>query len=175
MDDKLLNSNLNYENYDDYIEKIFNIFRLSDKENSVVLSISLKKEKCTTKLKIVNKFGDTKEFSDVIFKVTEEIFETFISSLIKRLNDDENFIINDIVNLDKDEYQTFRLVSKNNDLVTIDGLTKEEANKLNKLFETDEKKEELLINNNGISTSNILILIIIVIIIIFIILLNILK
>ena len=88
---------------------------------------------------------------------------------------DENFIINDIVNLDKDEYQTFRLVSKNNDLVTIDGLTKEEANKLNKLFETDEKKEELLINNNGISTSNILILILIVIIIIFIILLNILK
>lgn len=175
MDDKLLNSNLNYENYDDYIEKIFNIFRLSDKENSVVLSISLKKEKCTTKLKIVNKFGDTKEFNDVIFKVTEEIFETFISSLIKRLNDDENFIINDIVNLDKDEYQTFRLVSKNNDLVTIDGLTKEEANKLNKLFETDEKKEELLINNNGISTSNILILIIIVIIIIFIILLNVLK
>ena len=51
----------------------------------------------------------------------------------------------------------------------------QEANKLNKLFETDEKKEELLINNNGISTSNILILIIIVIIIIFIILLNVLK
>ena len=82
MDDKLLNSNLNYENYDDYIEKIFNIFRLSDKENSVVLSISLKKEKCITKLKIINKFGDTKEFSDVIFKVTEEIFDTFIEKFI---------------------------------------------------------------------------------------------
>ncbi len=175
MDEKLLNSNLTYENYDDYIEKIFNIFRLSDIENSIVLSINLEKEKCITKLKIINKFGDTKEFSDVIFKITDTLFETFISSLIKRLNDDENFIINDIVNLDKDEYQTFRLVSKNNDLVTIDGLTKEEAEYLNKLFETDEKKEELLINNNGISTTNILILIIIVIIIILIILLNVLK
>ncbi len=175
MDEKLLNSNLTYENYDDYIEKIFNIFRLSDKENSIVLSINLEKEKCITKLKIINQFGDTKEFSDVIFKITDTLFETFISSLIKRLNDDENFIINDIVNLDKDEYQTFRLVSINNDLVTIDGLTKEEAEYLNKLFETDEKKEELLINNNGISTTNILILIIIVIIIILIILLNVLK
>ena len=39
MDDKLLNSNLNYENYDDYIEKIFNIFRLSSKNSSIILSI----------------------------------------------------------------------------------------------------------------------------------------
>ena len=89
-------------------------------------------------------------------------------SLIKRLNDDENFIINDIVNLDKDEFMTFRLVSSNNDLITIDGLTKEQANHLNKLFETDEKKEEILINNSGIANVWIFLLMIVVLVISFI-------
>ena len=74
-----------------------------------------------------------------------------------------------------DNYPFICIIGNKEDLLERREVSKEEANKLNKLFETDEKKEELLINNNVISTSNILILIIIVIIIIFIILLNVLK
>ena len=168
MDDKLLNSNLNYENYDDYIEKIFNIFRLSSKNSSIILSIDIVDSKCLIKLKIVSQNGDTKEFSDVTFKCNNAFYNDFLDSLIKRLNDDENFIINDIVNLDKDEFMTFRLVSSNNDLITIDGLTKEQANHLNKLFETDEKKEEILINSNGSANVWIFLLMIVVLVISFI-------
>ena len=168
MDDKLLNSNLNYENYDDYIEKIFNIFRLSSKNSSIILSVDIVDSKCLIKLKIVSQNGDTKEFSDVTFKCDNAFYNDFLDSLIKRLNDDENFIINDIVNLDKDEFMTFRLVSSNNDLITIDGLTKEQANHLNKLFETDEKKEEILINNSGIANVWIFLLMIVVLVISFI-------
>ena len=138
MENSLLDSNLTEENYDDYIEKIFNIFRLSSKNSSIILSVD-------------NAF-----------------YNDFLDSLIKRLNDDENFIINDIVNLDKDEFMTVRLVSSNNDLITIDGLTKEQANHLNKLFETDEKKEEILINNSGIANVWIFLLMIVVLVISFI-------
>ena len=175
MDDKLLNSNLNYENYDDYIEKIFNIFRLSSKSSSIILSINIVDSKCLIKLKIVSQNGDTKEFSDVTFKCNNAFYNDFLDSLIKRLNDDENFIINDIVNLDKDEFMTFRLVSSNNDLITIDGLTKEQANHLNKLFETDEKKEEILINNSGIANVWIFLLMIVVLVISFILIVMVFK
>ena len=41
MDDKLLNSNLNYENYDDYIEKIQ--FLLNNKSYAKVMSDNEKK------------------------------------------------------------------------------------------------------------------------------------
>lgn len=168
MENSLLDSNLTEENYDDYIEKIFNIFRLSSKNSSIILSIDIIDSKCLIKLKIVSQNGDTKEFSDVTFKCNNAFYNDFLDSLIKRLNDDENFIINDIVNLDKDEFMTFRLVSSNNDLITIDGLTKEQANHLNKLFETDEKKEEILINSNGIANVWIFLLMIVVLVISFI-------
>ena len=168
MENSLLDSNLTEENYDDYIEKIFNIFRLSSKNSSLILSIDIVDSKCLIKLKIVSQNGDTKEFSDVTFKCNNAFYNDFLDSLIKRLNDDENFIINDIVNLDKDEFMTFRLVSSNNDLITIDGLTKEQANHLNKLFETDEKKEEILINNSGIANVWIFLLMIVVLVISFI-------
>ena len=168
MENSLLDSNLTEENYDDYIEKIFNIFRLSSKNSSIILSVDIVDSKCLIKLKIVSQNGDTKEFSDVTFKCDNAFYNDFLDSLIKRLNDDENFIINDIVNLDKDEFMTFRLVSSNNDLITIDGLTKEQANHLNKLFETDEKKEEILINNSGIANVWIFLLMIVVLVISFI-------
>lgn len=168
MENSLLDSNLTEENYDDYIEKIFNIFRLSSKNSSIILSIDIIDSKCLIKLKIVSQNGDTKEFSDVTFKCNNAFYNDFLDSLIKRLNDDENFIINDIVNLDKDEFMTFRLVSSNNDLITIDGLTKEQANHLNKLFETDEKKEEILINNSGIANVWIFLLMIVVLVVSFI-------
>ena len=168
MENSLLDSNLTEENYDDYIEKIFNIFRLSSKNSSIILSVDIVDSKCLIKLKIVSQNGDTKEFSDVTFKCDNAFYNDFLDSLIKRLNDDENFIINDIVNLDKDEFMTFRLVSSNNDLITIDGLTKEQANHLNTLFETDEKKEEILINNSGIANVWIFLLMIVVLVISFI-------
>lgn len=168
MENSLLDSNLTEENYDDYIEKIFNIFRLSSKNSSIILSVDIVDSKCLIKLKIVSQNGDTKEFSDVTFKCNNAFYNDFLDSLIKRLNDDENFIINDIVNLDKDEFMTFRLVSSNNDLITIDGLTKEQANHLNKLFETDERKEEILINNSGIANVWIFLLMIVVLVISFI-------
>lgn len=168
MENSLLDSNLTEENYDDYIEKIFNIFRLSSKNSSIILSVDIVDSKCLIKLKIVSQNGDIKEFSDVTFKCDNAFYNDFLDSLIKRLNDDENFIINDIVNLDKDEFMTFRLVSSNNDLITIDGLTKEQANHLNKLFETDEKKEEILINNSGIANVWIFLLMIVVLVISFI-------
>ena len=168
MENSLLDSNLTEENYDDYIEKIFNIFRLSSKNSSIILSVDIVDSKCLIKLKIVSQNGDTKEFSDVTFKCDNAFYNYFLDSLIKRLNDDENFIINDIVNLDKDEFMTFRLVSSNNDLITIDGLTKEQANHLNKLFETDERKEEILINNSGIANVWIFLLMIVVLVISFI-------
>ena len=168
MENSLLDSNLTEENYDDYIEKIFNIFRLSSKNSSIILSVDIVDSKCLIKLKIVSQNGDTKEFSDVTFKCDNAFYNDFLDSLIKRLNDDENFIRNYIVNLEKDEFMTFRLVSSNNDLITIDGLTKEQANHLNKLFETDEKKEEILINNSGIANVWIFLLMIVVLVISFI-------
>lgn len=166
----LLDNNLSKDNYNEYIERIYNIFRLSNKNSSIILRIKIDENKCVIELKYIdNKNGNMQEFSDVSFKCNDIFYKDFLVSLIKRLNDNEEFIINDIVNLDKDQYLTFRLVSSNNDLITIDGLTEEQANYLKQVFVEDEKKElNLITNNNGMANIWLFLLMIIVLVIAFI-------
>ena len=169
MKNSLLDCNLTEENYNDYIERVYNIFRLSSKKSSIILRLNIKKEKCIIELKIISQNGDKEEFSDVSFRCNDLFYNVFLDSLIKKLNDNDDFIINDIVNLDNDEYVTFRLVSSNNDLITIDGLSKEKAEYLKDLFSSDEKKTDNLISNNsGIANIWIFILMIVILIIAFI-------
>ncbi len=166
----LLDNNLSKDNYNEYIERIYNIFRLSNKNSSIILRIKIDENKCVIELKYIDdKNGNMQEFSDVSFKCNDIFYKDFLVSLIKRLNDNEEFIINDIVNLDKDQYLTFRLVSSNNDLITIDGLTEEQANYLKQVFVEDEKKElNLITNNNGMANIWLFLLMIIVLVIAFI-------
>lgn len=170
MDISLLDNNLSKDNYNEYIERIYNIFRLSNKNSSIILRIKIDENKCVIELKYIDdKNGNMQEFSDVSFKCNDIFYKDFLVSLIKRLNDNEEFIINDIVNLDKDQYLTFRLVSSNNDLITIDGLTEEQANYLKQVFVEDEKKElNLITNNNGMANIWLFLLMIIVLVIAFI-------
>ena len=169
MKNSLLDCNLTEENYNDYIERVYNIFRLSSKKSSIILRLNIKKEKFIIELKIISQNGDKEEFSDVSFRCNDLFYNVFLDSLIKKLNDNDDFIINDIVNLDNDEYVTFRLVSSNNDLITIDGLSKEKAEYLKDLFSSDEKKTDNLISNNsGIANIWIFILMIVILIIAFI-------
>lgn len=170
MDISLLDNNLSKDNYNEYIERIYNIFRLSNKNSSIILRIKIDENKCVIELKYIDdKNGNMQEFSDVSFKCNDISYKDFLVSLIKRLNDNEEFIINDIVNLDKDQYLTFRLVSSNNDLITIDGLTEEQANYLKQVFVEDEKKElNLITNNNGMANIWLFLLMIIVLVIAFI-------
>ena len=170
MDISLLDNNLSKDNYNEYIERIYNIFRLSNKNSSIILRIKIDENKCVIELKYIDdKNGNMQEFSDVSLKCNDISYKDFLVSLIKRLNDSEEFIINDIVNLDKDQYLTFRLVSSNNDLITIDGLTEEQANYLKQVFVEDEKKElNLITNNNGMANIWLFLLMIIVLVIAFI-------
>lgn len=170
MDISLLDNNLSKDNYNEYIERIYNIFRLSNKNSSIILRIKIDENKCVIELKYIDdRNGNMQEFSDVSFKCNDIFYKDFLVSLIKRLNDNEEFIINDIVNLDKDQYLTFRLVSSNNDLITIDGLTEEQANYLKQVFVEDEKKElNLITNNNGMANIWLFLLMIIVLVIAFI-------
>lgn len=170
MDISLLDNNLSKDNYNEYIERIYNIFRLSNKNSSIILRIKIDENKCVIELKYIDdRNGNMQEFSDVSLKCNDISYKDFLVSLIKRLNDSEEFIINDIVNLDKDQYLTFRLVSSNNDLITIDGLTEEQANYLKQVFVEDEKKElNLITNNNGMANIWLFLLMIIVLVIAFI-------
>lgn len=168
MEANLLNKSIEENNYEEYIEKILNIFRLSSKESSIIFSLKIKDYKCTMKLSIVRQNGDREEFSDTLFDCNEVFYQKFLDVLVSRFLGSVEVATKDIVNLDDDSLVTFRLITGNNDLFSVDGLSEEHAKYLLGLNEKDDDKYLSASNNNGIGNVWMFILMIIIIVITFI-------
>ena len=53
---------LSKNDYNDYIEKILNIYRLSSKDSSILFNIKIEDYKCYCCMSIVGRSGDKQEF-----------------------------------------------------------------------------------------------------------------
>lgn len=168
MEANLLNKSIEENNYEEYIEKILNIFRLSSKESSIIFSLKIKDYKCTMTLSIVRQNGDREEFSDTLFDCNEVFYQKFLDVLVSRFLGSVEVATKDIVNLDDDSLVTFRLITGNNDLFSVDGLSEEHAKYLLGLNEKDDDKYLNASNNNGIGNVWMFILMIIILVITFI-------
>lgn len=178
MNSSLLDKKLNEDSYGEYIEKIINIFRLSSKESSILLDLKIKDYKCVIKLSIVGQNGEKEEFCDTTLKCDEVFYKEFLDVLIEEFTCNVAVTTKDIVDLDDDpSLVTFRLITVNNDLFSIDGLTIEHAKYLFSLVEREKKDRYLADTRNsaGIANANIFLLVIVMVILIFIIIYFIVK
>ena len=152
MNSSLMDRNLNEDSYEEYVEKIINIFRLSNKKSSILFQLEIKDYKATIQLTIVNQNGEKEEFSDVVLKCDEVFYHSFLIPLIEKVNHNVTITHKDIVNLDEDDLVTFRMITDNNDLFTIDGLSRDDANSLLEISNNDSYQEKILTvpNKDGI-------------------------
>jgi hypothetical protein len=122
------------------------------------------------KLSIISQNGDREEFSDAIFKCDENFYKNFLDVLVRKFIDNNKITVKDVVNLDEDSLVTFRLITENNDLLSIDGLSLEHAKHLSSLKDKDDNITflEMTSNNSGASNIWMFILMAIVIVVAFI-------
>jgi len=170
MENSLLETVLNEDSYEDYIEKIINIFRLSSKESSILLSLIIKDYTCNIKLSIVGQNGEKKEFNDMTLKCDESFYKNFLDVLVQRFVYNNEVITKDIVNLDGDSLVTLRFINCNNDLFSIDGLSQEHAKYLLSLCENKKEKDthylDISASNNSVGAGNVWIFIFMLVILI---------
>lgn len=167
MDSSLLVNTLNEDNYDEYIEKIINVFRLSSKESSIIFSLRIIENKCLIKLSIVKQNGDREEFNDISLKCDEVFYNKFIEVLVDKFLKNIDVVAKDIVNLDEDSLVTLRLITENNDLFSIDGLEKDYASKLFNI--NNNLYDGIIENTNNAGVGNILIFALIIVIVVILI------
>lgn len=148
MNKSLMEKNLSEDNYNEYIESIANIFRLSSKESSILFDLKIKDYKAMIKLSIVSQNGEQKEFQDVVFKCDSIFYNDFLKSLIEMVNDNSNIVVKDIINLSDSDLMTLRLITDNNDMFSIDGLSDDDAKSLLLLIDGQETDSGLLISDN---------------------------
>ena len=173
MNSSLFSKTLNEDSYSEYIEKIINVFRLSSKESSILLALTIKDYTCVIKLSIIGQNGEKEEFCDTTFKCDEVFYKNFLDVLVEKFTENVTVTTKDIVDLDDDpSLVTFRLITINNDLVSIDGLTNDHAKYLLSLIEGERKDKLLASSNNNVGAANLnIFLLVLVIVIIFFILL----
>lgn len=130
MENSLIDKKICREDYQNYIDKIANVFRISDRRSSIMCDIKIKDYKALIKLSIVNMEGERTEFQDVLVDFDQDFSSSFLIPLVEKICEIVEVKTKDIVNLTEDDLVTFRIITNNNDLFTIDGLSPDDANNL---------------------------------------------
>ena len=165
MEHNLMEKTLNEDTYQDYIEKIINIFRLSKKESSIFFALKVDQDKANISLSIIDSQGEKEEFQDVVLKCDKSFYDNFLKKLVIEIEKNISIVSKDIVNLDGDSLVAFRMITENNDMFSFDGLSEDDANYLLNL---KEESKVIPIDSNGFANIGMFFLMISVLVVTFI-------
>ena len=163
-----MNSDAYDEVYEEYIENILSISALSDKEHYVFYNFNIKDNVCYDEVYMLNQDGVKGELGKRNFVYNEDFYQKFIKSLVKRFYDNNTINSKDVIY--NDDEGTFRMITENKDIFTINGLSSEQNEELLdsiKKKDLSENKEYVLTNNTG--KVNYLILVLIALLVLLII------
>ncbi len=129
-------SNVGY--YDNYIKKVLEVASLSTKENSVLIGLTIDDGKCRSTVEMIEQNGNRGVGKSISFACTDNFYRNFLERLVVEYSKVTNTVVADIVDVDGDDQFTFRMVSENNDMFTVDGISKDYARKLKEKVENPE-------------------------------------
>ena len=153
VENKMKNNESNVGYYEDYIKKILDVACLSTKENSVLIGLTIEDGKCRSTVELLEQNGKRDIGRSVAFSCTESFYTNFLERLVVEYSDTTNTVVADIVDVDGDDQFTFRMVSENNDMFTVDGISKDYARKLKEKVENREK-EKVYVKSSEAGLSN---------------------
>lgn len=143
--------------YDDYLEKVMEVARLTTKDNSVLLSFNIEDGKCQSKVEMIELDGTRGAVKCVNFACTDAFYSNFLEKLVREYAQSTKIILTDIIDIDGDNQFTFRMVGESNDLFSVDGISKDYALKLKEIseqFVSDDSKSLVKVPDEaGISNS----------------------
>ena len=129
---------MNEFEYNQYLETLLNIARLTNKENSILISFVVNEDKCMNKVSYLQRNGTKDELKNEEFPYDETFQNLLLEKLVIKYCDNMSIALQDNIDIDKDGKYTYRIITEDNDMLTIDGITLEYAKKLMSL--TKNKK-----------------------------------
>lgn len=150
--------------YKQLIEDIKEISKMSNKDNSILFDFSKREDEIRSTISIYDHNGSKEELKTVRFNV-ENKFQSFIIPILDTFISNNDISLNDFVDVNGDNYVTYRLITYRNDQLTIDGLTFDDgffikSHVEEKNINSCENGKSLVLNKKGITSTYILIAII---------------
>ena len=140
--------------YDEYIESLLNIARLTNKENSILINFDISDETCSNVVSFIQRDGTKDILKDSTFVCDDDFYKEFLEKFIIEYYDTMVVAFNDNIDISLNGKYSFRVVTDDNDMLCINGLSLEYANYLMELTKKrQEKVEELVLNDDGVTTA----------------------
>ena len=135
---------INKEKYEEYCESLLNIARLTKKENSVLINFSIDGDSCSNVVSFIQQDGTKDILKDSTFVCDDEFYKDFLEKFIIEYSKNMVIAFNDSIDMNADGKYTYRIITEDNDMMSIDGISLDYANYLMSLL---KKKEEVVSNN----------------------------
>lgn len=130
------------EKYDEYIESLLNAARLTKKENSVLINFEVEDEICINKVEFIQQNGTKDTFKKATFVADDTFYKEFLEKFVVAYYKNMAIAFNDSIDMNADGKYTYRVITEDNDMMSIDGITLEYANYLMGLTKKPESNEE---------------------------------
>ena len=115
------------ENYDNYINEVVNISKTSTEKMSILYNYQFN-EDVYNDITIIDRNGNNKSYK-YKFLIDDDLF-VLLNRLVKEFYDNNDVNIVDVIDLNKDNKYTFRMITKYNDLFSINDISYNRAIKL---------------------------------------------
>ncbi|MBQ1551800.1 MAG: hypothetical protein IIZ67_06830 [Bacilli bacterium] len=108
------------ENYDNYINEVVNISKTSTEKMSILYNYQFN-EDVYNDITIIDRNGNNKSYK-YKFLIDDDLF-VLLNRLVKEFYDNNDVNIVDVIDLNKDNKYTFRMITKYNDLFSINDIS----------------------------------------------------
>lgn len=142
------------EKYEEYIESLLNIARLTNKENSILFNFDISGETCSNVVSFIQRDGTKDILKEESFACDDEFYKDFLEKFIVEYYEEMVVAFNDNIDISLDGNYSFRVITDDNDMLSINGISLDYANYLMDLTKKrQEKVEELVLNDDGVTTA----------------------
>lgn len=140
--------------YDEYRESLLNIARLTTKENSILINFEVSGETCSNVVSFIQQDGTKDVLKDSEFVCDEDFYKDFLEKFIREYSETMVVAFNDSVDLNADGKYTYRVITEDNDMMSINGISLDYANYLMGLIKKKiEVVEDITENESGVTTA----------------------
>ena len=145
------------EKYEDYISSLLNIARLTNKENSVLISFVVDNDKSNNVVNFIQQDGTRDQLKNSVFSNDEKFYKDFLEKFVVDYSNNMEVVLTDKIDMNDDGKYTYRIITDDNDMLSIDGITLEYANYLVSLIKKENQEISRDINEinkeSGIATT----------------------
>ena len=134
------------------------ISKISDRDNSILFDFSKRDDSMVSRISILENNGTSKEeLSTAKFDITNK-FQSFITPVLDEFIKGNEIALNDFVDVNGDNIVTYRLITYNNDQLTVDGLTFDDGFFIknyvdSKNLKNNDSPKALTLNNKGMMST----------------------